>query len=833
MNLHASTIESPNSLVLPCTSPSISKNSAPFRVLIDSGSSHSFVDPSLIKSLPTTPVPPVTLHLFDGSSANKITQSIYLLVQFPSGIQQRILFYVTPLDPSSSAVLGYDWLALHNPTIDWVKGHLSFNPRTAMSKTSGALPTISVSATSPPLPLSPSQPPSPSPSSAPPQPSHPPVPISLVGAAAFLRACHISATPVYALEIPPSASARSASATTTADLSSLPIEYHDFADVFSETKSETLAPHRPYDLRIDLEEGSSPPLGPIYSLSPPELEALRAFIDENLRSGFIRPSTSAHGAPVLFVKKKDGSLRLCVDFRGLNRILKKDRYPLPLISDLLDAPRKARLYTKIDLRHAYHLVRIAEGDEWKTAFRTRYGSFEWRVMPFGLTNAPAAFQRFMNDIFSDLLDVCVVVYLDDILIYLDDPSQHTAQVREVLRRLRKHGLYGCADKCLFGVDTVEYLGYILSPDGLTMDKTKIQAIQDWPEPRKVKDIQSFLGFANFYRRFIHNYSEIVIPLTRLTRKDTPWNFDDKCRSAFTKLKDAFISAPILTHWAPDQQLTVETDASDYAIAGILSITCPDDEIRPIAFYSRSLSPAELNYDTHDKELLAIFEAFRTWRHYLEGASLPIDVVTDHKNLVYFSTTKLLTRRQARWSEFLSAFNLVIRFRPGRLGEKPDSLTRRWDVYPKGGDSGYASINPHNLRPVFTSEQISASLQATVLIEPVLRASELLDIESIHNDIRAALPHDPLALQHQSTTSVDSHWTRSNELLLCDGRIFVPNTNNLRLRVLRLKHDHPTAGHFGQNKTLQLVRRDYYWPGLRKFVKEYCNTCVTCKRGKAV
>jgi len=304
---------------------------------------------------------------------------------------------------------------------------------------------------------------------------------------------------------------------------------------------------------------------------------------------------------------------------------------------------------------------VADGEEWKTTFRTRYGSFEWLVMPFGLSNAPAVFQRFMNDIFSDMLDVTVIVYLDDILIYSDDMTQHKKHVKEVLRWLRKHGLYAGANKCEFHKDTIEYLGYILSPDGLRMSEEKVQTIMDWPEPRKVKDIQSFLGFANFYRRFIHGYSDIVIPLTRLTRKHAPWNFDSKCRKAFDKLKEEFTHAPILTHWVPDAQIIVETDTSDYALATILSIYTPDGEIHPIAFHSRTFNPAELNYDTHDKELLAIFEAFKHWRQYLEGSGSPVDVVTDHKNLEYFATTKLLTRRQARWSEYLSQFNMVIRF----------------------------------------------------------------------------------------------------------------------------------------------------------------------------
>jgi len=303
--------------------------------------------------------------------------------------------------------------------------------------------------------------------------------------------------------------ANSAKLAETPDLSNVPSEYHKFADVFNKTKAETLPPHHPYDLRINLEEGAQPLVGPIYSLSASEQEALKEFIEENLNTGFIRPTSSPHGALVLFVKKKDGSLYLCVDFCRLNCISKKDRYPLLLISDLLDSPCKARVYSKIDLCHAYHLVCIADGNEWKTAFRTCYRSFEWFVMPFGLTNTPVAFQRFMNNIFSDLLDVCVVIYLDDILIYSNNMSEHHQHVKEVLKCLCKAGLYAKAEKCEFHSESVEYLGYILSPSGLTMSNNKIKIIQDWPEPKKVKDIQSFLGFTNFYHWFISNYSDII------------------------------------------------------------------------------------------------------------------------------------------------------------------------------------------------------------------------------------------------------------------------------------------------------------------------------------
>ena len=831
---------------------------AEFKALIDSGSSHCFIDSLFCTTnkVPRFAIPPIGLRLFDGSSGTVISECTRLEVHFPSGDSMSIDFYITPLDSTCSAVLGYNWLSRYNPLIDWVNGHITFRSPSSVGSASFAHddsssvqpgnyfsvpteirpdPPVSPPAPAPPF-LDSSSPPvdfSAPPSGSAPADASPPS-ISFIGAAAFAHALRAEGSTLYKLTL---STVNGRSVSTTAeppqDFSALPDEYRDYADVFSAAESEKLAPHRLYDLKIDLENGAVPPPGPIYSLSQLELTALREFLDKNVNNGFIRQSTSPHGAPVLFVKKKSGDLRLCVDFRALNRITRKDRYPLPLISDLLDAGRRAKVFTKIDLKHAYHLVRIAEGEEWKTAFRTRYGSFEWTVMPEGLTNAPAAFQRFMNDLFKDLLDVYVVVYLDDILIYSENASEHRKHVREVLRRLRAAGLFASLKKCVFNTDTVEFLGYIISPAGLAMDSSKVATIQEWPVPRKVRDVQSFLGFANFYRRFIADYSDIVVPLTRLTRKAETWVWSPECQRAFDSLKKAFTTAPILSHWIPGAQLIVETDASDYAIGAILSLISPDDgEVHPIAFHSRTMSPAELNYDTHDKELLAIFEAFKTWRRYLEGAVPPVDVITDHKNLEYFSTTKLLTRRQARWSELLSAFNFVLRFRPGRLGGKPDALTRRWDVYPKEGDSGYALANPHNFRPVFTQSQLNASLRASYFCEPVLRAAELMDVQQLHADIRAALSADPIASTHLHSTA-DPRWVTTDGLLLHNNRIWVPDADSLRVRVLRYKHDHQLSGHLGQNKTLALVRQEYVWPGLRDFVKSYVRSCVTCRRNKYV
>jgi hypothetical protein len=363
----------------------------------------------------------------------------------------------------------------------------------------------------------------------------------------------------------------------------IPQQYHNFLNVFSKSKGTSLPPRRTYDHKIELEPGTTLPFGLIYSLSEVEQLALKMFLDENLANRFIRPSQSPAGALVLFIKKKDGSLCLTVDYHGINKITKKDRYPLPLIPDLLDHLCAAHVFTKINLRSAYNLIHIVEGNEWKTVFHMRYSSYEFLVMHYRLTNTPASFQRFMNDIFKDMLDVCVIIYLDDILIYSADPNKHKEHVTEVLCQLRTHSLFAKIEKCEFSVDTTSFLSFIVSPNGLHMDKLKIQVIRDWPTPQKVRDIQLFLGFTNFYHCFIANYSNMTIPLTRLTRKKEPWLWSPACKEAFNLLKRAFTSTPILHHFNPSLPPIVETDASDYAITGILSVCTNDGNVHQSPF----------------------------------------------------------------------------------------------------------------------------------------------------------------------------------------------------------------------------------------------------------
>ena len=661
--------------------------------------------------------------------------------------------------------------------------------------------------------------------------------VSLVNAAAFSHLLSQKDVQLFQLDI---SQALVTPEPKNPDLSTVPEEYHEFAKVFSKEEADRLPEHRPYDHAIKLQPGTEPPWSSrIYSLSPDELKTLRTYIDDNLQKGFIRASQSPSAAPILFVKKPDGGLRLCVDYRGLNKVTVKNRYPLPLINELFDRLRNARYFTKCDMRDGYHRLRMAPGEEWKTAFRTRYGLYEYTVMPFGLCNAPGTFQHYVNDVFHDYMDDFMSAYLDDLMIFSKTLKEHKIHVRKILQRLEDHQLYLKPSKCEFHKTEIAFLGYIISENGISMDPAKVSAVTSWPTPRSVLDIQTFLGLANFYRRFIKNFSKTIGPITRLLQKDVPFLWDTAPDNAFQSLKKAFTTAPILKHFDYSRPATVEADASDFAQGGVLSQQDNEGILHPVAFHSRKFNPAEQNYEIYDKEMLAIVECLTTWRHYLQGTGQQIKVITDHKNLLWFTETKIYNRRQARWAEKLSHFDFTIIYRPGPLGIQPDALSRRPDHQPqKGGKdknpNEFQFLKPHQVTD-FPLEEATKTLMAATA-DPETPPDVLEDIKNaLPNDEQIA-PYlqylrDPTIPRSEDTQEYLEPFTMEDDVVLKHGLIYVPAQDAIKTQVLQAHHDAPLAGHLGQDKTYELISRNYTWPNMRQWVNEYINTCETCIRNK--
>jgi len=321
-----------------------------------------------------------------------------------------------------------------------------------------------------------------------------------------------------------------------------------------------------------------------------------------------------------------------LDYRGLNAITIKDKYSLPLITTLIEQVRTSQVFFKLDLKLGFNLLRIAEGDEWKTVFKTRYGLYKYAVMPFGLANALCIFQRHLNNILSDKIDCSIVVYIDDILIYTQTEEEHVELVRWVLKKLSDNSLCVNINNCIFHLPEVEFFGFQISTQGVQMSQKKVEEILNWPAPGSVKEVQKLIGFANFYHRFIQGFSKLTLPIQTLTHNGIMWNWTQQSHEAFEELKHRFTSTPILCHSHPERHKQIETDVSDLAKAGILSQYEPDKHWHPLAFYNKRFLPAELNYDVYDKEIVVIVNCFQEWRHFLMGAPKQIVVYTDHKSL---------------------------------------------------------------------------------------------------------------------------------------------------------------------------------------------------------
>jgi len=791
----------------------------PLTVFVDDGcSAFSLIDSSFVSThqIPTIPLAtPYSISAFDGSVRGHITHKTRPLVLQIGTHTERLSFLVAPLNSHAPIITGLPWMRKHNPLVNWRTLTISFgdSSRAVLLPTSDSTPSP------------PQQPPTCSTTD-----------VELLNDEEFFSFAQRNSLDIFVAHMnvrsPTGKNKHTVSLNAVlttkeyaktqipVDSRGVPLKYKAYQDVFN-TKTDptpTLAPHRPYDLAIEFvrdAEGKDPPLptpGKIYPLSPPEEVVLSEFLSKSLSRNWISPSTSPLASPCFFVRKPNGGFRLCVDYRRVNWITKKNRYPLPLTQDLLDKLGKSRLYTHLDLPDAYHLVRIKKGDEWKTAFRCKFGQFEFNVIPFGLSNAPAAFQYFLNDIFSDMLGVTVVIYLDDILIFSENEDLHKQHVKAVLERLRQHQLFVNPSKCSFHLSEVDFLGMIVSADGIKMDPAKVEAVANWPAPASVKDIQMFLGFANFYRRFVLGFSDVAKPLTSLTRKTVPFDWSTVANDSFLLLKKRFSSAPTLSFFDFNKPAIVETDASDFGISAILSQYDDHGVLHPVAFHSRQLTSAEINYDTHDKELLAIVDSFLVWRHYLVAADpdSPTLVLSDHHNLERFMSALQLSRRQFRWAQILSDFHFKIHHRPGRLNGKADILSRRSDLI----DSSLKATNYLQLFQRISLDAISIISSDPVFLDQVKKATATSDL-----------------LQHFHDHTLTPEYTFRDGFLWFQDLLVLPNLD-LQLDAFHRRHSAAVAGHFGLAKTLELLARDFHWPRMRHTVRRFIANCDTCSRAKS-
>jgi hypothetical protein len=789
--------------------------------MVDSGAEMNAIDPKVVNDLKLPwkeKEEPYPVYNIEGTPFNyedgMITREVDHLKVFVEGRNQGITFDAIPLE-SYDILLGYPWLYHTNPHINWRTGQVQTFLGDAASDTDNDSKNDTRSQTSieedeevrrsntkdTPQPTEKAQPPKGT------RHKH------KNGQAQRTRRTIALLRKTFTQmnddlkqqkEAPPDDRLRN-----------VPAQYRVYEKLFAEELETGLPEHSQWDHEIWLKDGTSTTFHPIYNLNEAQLHELKSYLEEMLRKGYIRISKSEAGYPVMFVPKKNGKLRLVVDYRRLNDITVKDRTPLPLINELKDRLHGMKYFTALDLKGAYNLIRIKEGHEWKTAFRTKFGLYEYLVMPFGLTNAPATFQRMINNVLREYLDVFVVCYLDDILIFSGTEEEHTEHVHKVLQALENAKLLVEPEKSHFHASEVEFLGHIISHNEIRMDPKKLSAVKDWKKPESVKEVQAFLGFANYYRKFLRDFGKLAAPLTELTKKDRPFIWRPDIQDAFDKIKDLILSEPILKMFDPTRPIELETDASDFALGAQIGQRDDNGTLHPIAFYSHKLHGAELNYPIYDKEFLAIVQAFKEFRHYLLGSHHQVTVYTDHKNISHFATTQQLSRRQLGYAEYLAEFDYKIVHRKGSENGRADAISRRADF-----DTGKVKINEQLLH--FTPEGHLKQKYIAVTRKqgnstPTAQHTQLL--EKYYRKYK------------ESYDILVDYGIRTNHagLLKCDNKIWLPGEEVETPIIMDVHNQFPHDGTI--EATLREVRKTYETGCLKDTVRQVLQQCKKCLRNR--
>jgi hypothetical protein len=477
---------------------------------------------------------------------------------------------------------------------------------------------------------------------------------------------------------------------------------------------------------------------------------------------------SPWGAPVPFVKKKDGTLRLCIDYRHLNKVTIKNKYPLPKIDDLFDQLGSASIFSKIDLRFGYHQVRIKGEDIHKTTFRTRYGHYEFVVVPFGLTNAPVTFMCLMNNVLSKFLEKIVLVFINDILIYSKNREEHEEHLRLVLQVLREHRLYAKFSKCDFFQKQIHYMGHIISEEGVAVDPDKIRSIMEWPTLMDVSDIRSSMGLTGYYRRFIKGFSKIGFPITALQKKGAKFTWTQECEERFQSLKHLLTHAPVLKIANPEADFLLCTNSWKEGLIRVLmqggSVVC---------YESRKLNEHEVNYVIHDLELAIIVHTLKMWRHYLLGRKFVL--MTDHCGLLYLFDQPKLNARQARWMAFLSEFDFEIKHIKGKENKVADALSR-------------------------SMKTIYLTLVSTYEMNVKERVRNAQETDTFFQTVTSYLEKEPTGIKYEGYQMIDGG------LLTCKNRLYILDCDDLKRFIMDELHKKPYIGHPGYQKMITATRK---------------------------
>lgn len=589
------------------------------------------------------------------------------------------------------------------------------------------------------------------------------------------------------------------------------------------------------DWAIRTEPGVAPPFRPIYRMSPKELAAAQEQIAMLLRKGLIRPSNSPYGAPVLFVQKKDGTLRMVVDYRALNKITVKSRYPLPRIDDLMDGLQGSTVFSSLDCFGGFYQLRIADSDVQKTAFRTPFGQYEFLVLPQGMANSPAAFQSTMSRLLLNRtlrpdgtignvgdgvagvkFSTFVKIYVDDLCLHSKSATDHEKHLNAVLSVLSEHRLCLKRSKCSFNQSQINFLGVIVGRDGVKADPSKVATVRDWPVPKNESELRSFLGLANYFRKFIRGFSSLAAPLTSLTGKTADFTWTPTHQVVFEQIKEALCSAPVLALPDFEKSFTVLTDASLLGTGGVLM-----QEGRPVAFTSSKFSSAERNYTTTEQEMLAVVRALQEWRCYLESNN-EFTVVTDHNALVHLPTQPNLSRRQARWMEFLARFHFKWEYRPGRTNVA-DPISRNPALAAIICLAGYATRSK--------SKSTDQAQHAPADPQPAV-APASHDPASFMDSIKQAYARDDQFSNSVFTSAFtlqDGYYIRTSDGL---SQVVVPNDPTIRSALITEHHSPVFAGHVGAERTYQALRRLFWWSGMKADVEHHVRHCHMCQTNKS-